>query len=429
MSTATLDRSDPIVQFPALKEAQDKLDAKRKSLFDILTESGPTYDMSQVKSLSGDTHDKVTFIGQLNTEIDELKSKVDELIPVARAAATVAGMTEETKRSGAVEAGTDLEVHTKGGKHEVKGFADRICDSPAIKSFVRGSGQGPLAHIDLELKTLMTESAGWAPQSIRTGALIEFPTRPAPRVVDLLPQTTTMFPAVMYMEETTFTNAAAEVAEGGSYPESALALTERSVPVQKIATYLPVTDEQFEDVPRARQYVENRLPFMLRQRLDSQALVGSGVAPNLIGLENVAGINTQALGADPVPDAIYKGLRRIRDTGFAEPNAILIAPSRWENIALLKTADGVYIWGHPAQAGPTTLWGVPVVQTTAGTATKAYMGDFANFSELAVRRGIDTQVSNSHGTYFVEGKLAVRVDVRCAIIWYRPSAFTQVTGL
>jgi HK97 family phage major capsid protein len=425
----TSDRSDPIVEFPALKDALGKLDASRKSLADIFAEAGPDYDMSKVKSLSGDSHDKVAEIGKLNNQINERKAKVDELMVVARAAANAA--TGEQEAKGAAETGTDTGTETKsGGKLEAKGFAQRIVESAAVKGFKPGMGSGPQDHLDIELKTLFQESGpGWAPQSLRTGTMIEFATRPAPRVVDFLPQTTTQFPSVVYMEETTFTNAAAEVAEGGAYPESALALTEKTSPVQKIATYLPVTDEQFEDVPRAQAYIENRLPFMLRQRLDSQILLGNGTPPNLLGLENVSGINVQALGADPIPDAIYKGLRKIRDTGFAEPNAIFIAPAKWEGVALLKTADGIYIWGHPATVGPTTLWGVQVIQTTAGTSTKATMGDFANFSELAVRRGVDIQISNSHSTYFTEGKLAVRCDLRSALIWYRPAAFSVVTGL
>jgi HK97 family phage major capsid protein len=86
------------------------------------------------------------------------------------------------------------------------------------------------------------------------------------------------------MEETTFTNSAAETAEGGTYPESALALTERSTPVQKITTFIPVTDEQLEDVPQIQGYLNNRLPFMVRQRLDLQILTGNGTTPNLRGL-------------------------------------------------------------------------------------------------------------------------------------------------
>lgn len=423
MTSAVADR---VIEFPALKDARERLNAKRDALASVLTEAGPEYDMSRVKSLDGDTHAKVAEIGKMNAEIDDLKGKFDELLVVARAAAAAA----EGKDAPAGEPGSDkgagLEVKD-GLKHQRIG--DLLVDSPAVKGYTAGSSNGPMAHLDIDLKTLFSTSAGWDPEDLRTGRVVDYATRPAPSVVNFVPQTTTAMSAVKYMEETTFTNAAAEAAEAGTYAESALALTERSVPVQKVATFLPVTDEQFEDEPRARSYVENRLPFMLRQRLDSQLLVGNGTPPNLMGTESVSGINSQALGADPIPDALYKAMRAIRETGFAEPSVVFIRPSKWEAVRLLKTADGVYIWGHPSQPGPMTIWGVPVVETTACTATKAVMGDYAVYSELAVRRGIDVQISNSHGTYFIEGKLALRADVRVAMLHYRPSAFSVVTGL
>ncbi|MFF5445487.1 phage major capsid protein [Streptomyces sp. NPDC012888] len=415
-----------IVEFPALKDAQGKLDARRKSLADILTEAGPDYDMSKVKSIAGDTAAKVAEIGKINAEIDDCKKKVDELLVVARAAAEASRHEEHAERGS--EPGT---VPERGSKGSRRSFADLLMDSVAVKEF-RGSA-GPSATLDIELKTLFETGqgggAGWDPYDARTGRIEYMATRPAPHVVNVIPQTTTSFSTVKYMEETTLTNSAAEATEGAAYAESALALTERSSEVRKIATFLPVTDEVFEDEARARSYVENRLPFLLQQRLDSQILVGNGTAPNLRGTENVSGINTQALGGDPIPDAIYKAMRAIRDTGFAEPSHVFIRPSKWEAVRLLRTADGMYIWGNPSEAGPERIWGVPVIQTTAPTATKAVLGDYTNFAELAVRRGIDVQVSNSHSSYFVEGKLALRADVRVALIHYRPSAFAVVTGL
>ncbi|MGP4092939.1 phage major capsid protein [Nonomuraea sp. KM90] len=319
------------------------------------------------------------------------------------------------------------EPRTKGGQR--KSLGELFIGSPAFKGYTTGLGVGPAANLDLELKTLFQTSAGWAPESIRTGRVEMFPTRPAPHVVEFLPQTTTGQASVVYMEETTYSNAAVETAEGGTYQEATLALTERAQQVRKIAVFLPLTDEQLEDEQRSEAYVNNRLPFMLRQRLDSQVLVGDGTGVNLLGTASVVGIQTQAKGSDPIPDAAYKLFRKIRDDGFAEPSAIFMRPAIWEQVRLLKTADGQYIWGHPSVPGVPTLWGVPVAETTAAPATAAIAGDYVNFSELAVRRGIDVQVSNSHGTYFVEGKLAVRADVRCAVIHYRPKAFGQVTGL
>lgn len=423
MTTETVDR---IVEFPALKEAKGKLDAKRDSLAGILREAGPEYDMGKIKSLSGDTAAKVDVIRSLNVEIDDCKKAVDDLMVVARAAAVAA----EHKDSPATEPGSepgDDAPRTKAGRS--KSFGELIMASDAIKQYTTGSSQGPVARVDIGLKSLFQTGAGWDPEDLRTGRVEMFPTRAAETVINAFPQTTTTMSTVLYMEETTFTNNAAETAEASQYPEAQLQLTERASEVRKIPVFLPVSDEQFEDEPRARSYVENRLPYMLRQRIDSQLLVGNGTGVNLRGLENVTGIQTQALGTDPIPDALYKCMRAIREDGFAEPSHVFIRPSKWEQVQLLRTADGIYIWGHPSMPGPRTIWGVPVVETTAVTSTKADLGDFTNFAEVAVRRGVDVQVSNSHSSFFIEGKLAIRADVRLAVIFYRPKAFGTVTGL
>lgn len=420
----TTDASERVIEFPALVEAKSGLDAKRDELAAIFAEAGPDYDMKLVKSLSGDNHAKVDHIRKLNTEIDERKAKVDELMVLARAA----GAAKEAEQ--VEQGGKDR----REGRREVKdgrpsSFGEMFVLSEAFRGFKASSGQGPQTSLDVSLKSLFSTTAGWAPETTRTGRIEEYPTRPAPHVADLIPQTTTGQAAVVYMEETVFDNTAAETGEGDQFPEASLKLEEKTSPVRKIPVFLAVTDELFEDEPRAEGYVQNRLPFMIRQRLDLQILRGNGTAPNLVGTENVVGILSQALAGDPVTDALYKAMRRIRDTGFAEPSAVFITPAKWEPVRLLRTADGIYIWGHPSMPGPMTIWGVPVTETTAAPATKALLGDYANFSELAVRRGIDVQVSNSHGDLFIRGQLAIRADLRVAMVHYRPSAFAEVTGL
>ena len=105
------------------------------------------------------------------------------------------------------------------------------------------------------------------------------------------------------------------------------------------------------------------------------------------------------------------------------------APDRLAGIRLLKDSTGQYIWGSPTEAGPERIWGLPVAQSDVIAQGHGLAGDFATHTELAMRRGIDVQVSNSHGTFFVEGKQAIRADVRCALVVYRPAALCTVTGL
>lgn len=410
------------MSFPALKDAQGKLDAKRKELAAIFDEAGPEVDLTKVKSIKGTTHDIAAKIRELNDEQSDLGKEVDALQAVRKAAERA----KQAPGSGGAEDGAENGQQPAGRRRSEKSIGELFTQSDAYK--MKSGRVGPEVSLDVHLKTLMTTSAGWDPEEIRNGKVVEYATRPI-QVADLIPQTETSQSAVQYMEETTFTNAAVETAEGGTYQEAALALTEQSSLVRKIAVFLPITDEQLEDEPQARGYVNNRLPFMVKQRLDSQILVGNGTAPNLRGILNVSGIQTQAKGSDPTPDAIYKGIVKVETVGQAVANAVVFNPTDWQAVRLLRTADGLYIWGNPSDAGPERIWGLTVVRAQAETAGTAIVGDFQNFIELAVRRGIDVQVSNSHSTYFVEGKQALRADMRAALVVYRPAAFCTVTGL
>jgi HK97 family phage major capsid protein len=75
------------------------------------------------------------------------------------------------------------------------------------------------------------------------------------------------------------------------------------------------------------------------------------------------------------------------------------------------------------------LWGVPVVQTMASPANTLVTGDYANYAFLGIRRGLDMQITNSHSTHFIEGKQAIRVDMRAVMVHVRPKAFGTLTGL
>ena len=247
-------------------------------------------------------------------------------------------------------------------------------------------------------------------------------------MTDILPVFPTTQAAIVYMEETTFTSAAAERAESAAYAESTLAFTERTQTVRSVGTSIPVSDEQLADVVGVRAYLDGRLGFMVRQRLDSQILVGNGTAPNLLGTLNVSGINSQALGADSRPDAIYKGIRAARVTGRSQPNVVIAHPNDWEPIRLLKTTDGIYIWGSPSESGPMRIWGLPVIETTAVTEGTAITGDYARYSGLHVRQGLEV-LTGFVNDDFLDGRQTIRAGLRVAVVHYRPSAFTQITGL
>ena len=414
-------------KFPKLKETRDKLNARRDELQALFAEAGPELDMDQVTTIAGDSKAKVEWIAARNDEIDELKADHDRLMKVANAAEFA--KSEPLAVEGGDGAGDLAPAATKS-------LGQLFVESPAFKGY-QGGGVGPVAHLDIDIRnTLMTTTAGWAPESTRTGELDLSPERRAPvrRKFSCRRSRRRRQRSSSCVRPRSTTRTSWRKPRPAAYGEAALALTEVTLPVEKIPVFIPVTDEQLEDVEGIGPYIEDRLTLMINKRLDKQILTGTGVTPLLEGTENVGGIQTQALGTDSIPDAIYKLLVNVRDDtdnggGDADPTVVFIRATKWQTVRLLRTADGIYIWGHPSTPGPDTIWGVPVAQTNAVTATKAVAGDYRDHSNLRVKRGIDIQITNSHSTFFTEGKQAVRADMRVAMVHRRPTAFGELTGL
>jgi HK97 family phage major capsid protein len=174
--------------------------------------------------------------------------------------------------------------------------------------------------------------------------------------------------------------------------------------------------------------LDQRLGFMVRQRLNTQILVGTGVAPNLLGVLNVVGIQTQAKGALPTPDAVYMAMTKIRVTGQAIPSAFVTNPLDWQEVKLLRTTDGIYIWGSPSEAGPDRIWGIPVVLEPGMTEGTGVVGDWANYSLLAERKGLTIKVGYQNDD-FIKNQRSIVAEIRVALAFTRPAAFCSVTGI
>lgn len=406
-----------------LKQLHEKLQKARADLAKVFDEAGAETDFDKVKSVGGSTAEKIAAVRKMNDDIESLQKQVKDIDEVEAMAKRNSDGIEAMK---AANRPPHPSASSGGGERKASlSLGELIVKSGATKSDNR---RKEFEIEGIELKTLFETTAGWSPESLRTGRLVDKAVRPI-QVLDLIPMGRTSMAAIKYMEETTLTETnAVEKAEGSEYGEVAMALTERSVTVEKLPCFLPVTDEQLEDVEQAQSYINNRLPEILKRRLDYQSLNGTGVTPLMLGILQKSGIQVTAAGAeDGNADTILRAINNVRVTGRAIASAIVLHPTDWLNERLRKTKDGAYVWGNPSETGITTMWGLPVAQSDSLTAGTAVVGDYRLYSEFVERRGIVVKVSDSHSDYFIKGKQAIRADLRGAFVWYRAAAFSSVT--
>lgn len=415
----------------SLADIREELDQKVEELHKIMEEAGPAVDMAKVSFIYGDADAKIAEIQRRKKEIDALGQQKDRL-------ALIENIGEQNGRDFKLmkDPVRTLEFPGSGGngsspkKFEPHHLKQMLLSDRNYKLFREGMVRSATMELPAaDFKTLVTLSTINA-QADRRGLVnmaLEDRT-----VADLMLQGTTDNNSFEYYEETSFTNNAATVAEGVAKPESALGYTLRQEPVRKIAHFVPATNESLADVSYLESQIRGRLAFGVQRAEEAQILAGDGTGTNLLGILNRTGIQTQAKGADPTPDAVYRAMQKIRGAsgaGFAEPTAVVFHPNDWTDIKLLRTTDGIYIWGNPSDEGPDRIWGLPVRQTTAMTEGTGLVGAFRPYSMVVRREGITITLSSEHGTYFTENKVAILAEERLGLEVDRPSAFATVTGI
>jgi HK97 family phage major capsid protein len=294
----------------------------------------------------------------------------------------------------------------------------------------------PVAELDasfLRAATLTSDpaSGGKLIQADVRPGILPLPTRRL-TVRDLLAPGTTDSNAVTYMVEKTFTNAAAAVAEGAAKPESALIFDQVTDLVQKIAHWLPVTEEMLEDVSQIMSYIDARLRVGIEQTEEDQLLNGNGTPPNISGILDRVGLTAPHVRVDPETnvDAIFIQMMAIFNASLVMPDGHVINPANWTKIMLAKDSTGNYFGAGPF-AGPlaANLWGLPVSVTPAIVAGTALTGAFKSQAQIFDKGGIRVEASNSHADFFIKNLVAIRAEERLALAVYRPSAFGTTTAL
>ena len=387
------------------------------------------------------------------------KYTADQKESIAKANADLATMVDDLKIEESKAANEKaLEVENQPVNEmpvppaeEAKGFktiGEQLTDSDAYNAYVGQGVKGVDSKGDFspyEYKTTLN-TTGYPPESLRTPGILETALRDPDSVIGLFDQIETNQNAYVYLEETTFTNNAGSVAEAADIStsnEGALAFTERTESIRKMATFLPVTDELLADVAGVQGYVNSRLSTMMKLNMDNQLINGDGSAPNLTGILNKSGINTfdysSYSGSLARLGQIYQAITEIRKDSFTEADAIVMHPSDWYQIVTSVTdvtTSGsrnplfVVAGGFGADAAP-KIWGLNVVPSTVIAEGTALVGKFGGgeAAHVVMRQGVDLAVSDSHSDFFAKNQLAIRLTMRLGFPIYRATSFCSITNI
>ena len=194
---------------------------------------------------------------------------------------------------------------------------------------------------------------------------------------------------IRYMDVTAETRNAAEVAEKGTKPESAITWQEYTAPLQVIADTIPVTKQAY----RSLGFVAGEIDRLLRRnhalRKDNQLFKGDGLAPNIKGIYTYASAatlaslpNYQGLVDPNLYDLIANLSVYVSNKSDATgaqakyaPNFVLMNPADVLKYKLAKAVDGHYILPPFISADGKVIDGIRVVETPVVTKNTLLLGD------------------------------------------------------
>jgi len=322
----------------------------------------------------------------------------------------------------------------KGGQKErEKTWGEELTTSEAFDSF--RAGNSGKARLNVQNNTIIGEEG--SPQepadtlvpADRLPGIVPGAFRML-NVLDFVPMGTTNSNAIEYTRELSWTNDAAETAEGGSKPESDLTFELVNEPVRTIAHWIKVSKQVLDDAPALQSYVDRRLRHGVRKRLQEQVLKGNGTSPNIEGLSST---NKSTAFSPTTGDNQFDTLNRAKYAVIASdysPDFIILNPADWGSMERLKvgSSDDRYLVASANAAvsylnnGLTPMvWGMPVVVSNDVASGKFYLGSSAAM-QLFMRQGAVVEMYEQDDTNVQKNLITVRAELRAALAGFRPAA-------
>lgn len=299
-----------------------------------------------------------------------------------------------------------------------------VISSEALKSFAASVEGGKRVNIPVNAALLSPDVADGVVEPQRLPGI---DTAPKQRLFirDLIAPGRTGAPAIFWVQQTGFTNAAKVVAEGTAKPYSGIEFATKITAVTTIAHMFKASKQILDDFSQLQSTIDAEMRYGLKYVEEQEILFGDGTGVHLHG------IVPQATAFDPAftveqqsgIDDLRLAMLQAQLARFPASGHVLHFID-WAKIELTKDTLGRYILANPSGLIGPTLWGLPVVATEeAAFQGKFLTGAFNAAAQLFDREDANVVISTENADDFEKNMISIRCEERLALAVKRPEAF------
>jgi HK97 family phage major capsid protein len=327
-----------------------------------------------------------------------------------------------------------------GGLSTAHELVDAIHKNDGFKAFL--AGQTPTCAIQVPARLVYQNNTITNPNPLSNdnplvpadrGRLVAAPLRRL-TVRALFSQVPTASNLIEVPSEASYTNNAAP--QGGPTSpighgeaelkqESSMTFSLSSFPVVTIAHFIKASRQILSDAPMLKSHVDRRLLHGLALEEEDEMLTGNGSAGTMRGLNSFAQAFLGGVTNATALDTLARAIDQLQGGSNYEASGIILHPTDWLNITLLKNSQGDYILGNPSQVTAPQLWGKPVVPTAAQTQGTFTVLDAPQAGFIADRETATIRVSENVNDDFTRNVITILCENRTVLVVEQGNAIVK----
>lgn len=318
------------------------------------------------------------------------------------------------------------------GSHRADPLA-KLSDDAGVKAMVAGTAKSAIVKLDGGIDTLRKstvvgdiESSNEDLLSVPAqhyGVIGNMQRRPL-GLLDFLPRLPVTSNSFEFNRLSGYSNAAGyQATEGALKPEASMPTDLATANIATIAHWIGVSEQVLADSPALLAQLRDLMRYGVLQKLEAEIVAGVGGTGKIAGLTHASNHTAFTAGSsnDTLADAIAKAAELLDIAGWRAGLAI-VHPTDWR-IARVERADagtGPYLAGSWRDPAPPSVWGVPVVTSTAVTAGNFIVCDPSQV--LVLDRMQATVELGRTSDNFVRNVITARAELRASLAVLSPSA-------